>query len=149
MTVFTTEFTVQFRHCDVAGIVFYPRYVEMISDTIETWFAGGLDCNFHDLHLVRHLGVPTVRMEVDYKNPSYLGDVVSFDLTLTEIRTRSFSTRIHAHVAGETRLEARSTLVFVNSGNAFLGEGKMKPTTIPDDLKARMETFLEQPAPDC
>ena len=32
---FTAEMTVAFRHCDPAGIVFYPRYFEMINDFVE------------------------------------------------------------------------------------------------------------------
>ena len=33
---------VGFRHCDPAGIVFYPRYAEMVNDTVEHWFKHGL-----------------------------------------------------------------------------------------------------------
>ena len=30
---------IRFRHCDAAGIVFYPRYFEMMNDLVEDWFA--------------------------------------------------------------------------------------------------------------
>ena len=29
MSAFTLPFTIRFRHCDAAGIVFYPRYFTM------------------------------------------------------------------------------------------------------------------------
>ena len=35
---FTTTRKVRFEHCDPAGIVFYPRYFEMINGTVEDWF---------------------------------------------------------------------------------------------------------------
>ena len=39
MAQFATEILVRFQHCDPAGIVFYPRYFEMISQSVEEWFA--------------------------------------------------------------------------------------------------------------
>ena len=39
MTVFTVDIPVRFQHTDPAGIVFYPRYFEMINQVIEDWFA--------------------------------------------------------------------------------------------------------------
>ena len=39
MAVFETVIPVRFQHCDPAGIVFYPRYLEMINQTVEEWFA--------------------------------------------------------------------------------------------------------------
>ena len=143
MPAYKTPVTVLFRHCDVAGIVFYPRYVEMVNDVIERWFDEALGCSFKQMHLERHAGIPTVRLEVDYTAPASLGDVLEFNITLTEIRNSSFSTRIIA-MHGETKvMEVRSTLVWVDSGNAFMGEAKMKAVRIPDDIRAGMEKFLE------
>lgn len=38
--------------CDAAGIAYYPRYVEMLSQVIERWFTDALDYGFHDMHLI-------------------------------------------------------------------------------------------------
>ena len=35
---FTFLQKVQFKHCDPAGIVFYPRFIEMINDAVEAMF---------------------------------------------------------------------------------------------------------------
>ena len=40
---FTYPHKVLFRHCDPAGIVFYPRYFEMMNDTVEAFFGTALD----------------------------------------------------------------------------------------------------------
>ena len=40
---FTYEEKVLFRHCDPAGIVFFPRYFEMINDCVEYFFADTLN----------------------------------------------------------------------------------------------------------
>ena len=59
MPAYKTPITVLFRHCDVAGIVFYPRYVEMVNDVIERWLDEALGCSFKEMHLERHAGIPT------------------------------------------------------------------------------------------
>ena len=33
---------IEWGHCDPAGIVFYPRYVELCNEMVEDWFADGL-----------------------------------------------------------------------------------------------------------
>src|SRR5260370_493059 len=37
-SAFVSQVQVLFRHCDPAGIVFYPRYFEMVNDLVEEWF---------------------------------------------------------------------------------------------------------------
>ena len=41
-------------------------------------------------------------------------------------------------------MQVRSTLVFIRSGNAFLGEDKMTSVSIPDDLRNAMTRYLDQ-----
>lgn len=70
---FTTTAPVRFAHVDAAGIVFYPRYFEMLNAAVEDWFAH-LGCDFKTLHLDRRLGVPTVDLRCTFMAPSQLGD---------------------------------------------------------------------------
>jgi 4-hydroxybenzoyl-CoA thioesterase len=37
---------VLFKHCDPTGIVFYPRFFEMINDAVEAMFSDLLDRPF-------------------------------------------------------------------------------------------------------
>lgn len=143
MPAFIAPTTILFRHCDVAGIVFYPRFVEMLNDVIERWFEEALGCPFREMHLQRNAGIPTVRLEVDYKAPASLGDVVEYNLTVREIRNSAFSVRVVGMLGETTVMEARSTLVWTRSGSAFKGEGAMKSLPIPDDIRANMKKFLE------
>ena len=50
---------VMFKHCDPAGIVFYPRYFEMMNDVVESFFAECLGLPFERLLVTA--GVPTVQ----------------------------------------------------------------------------------------
>ena len=50
---------VLFKHCDPAGIVFFPRYFEMMNDCVETFF-DEIGLPFDDMHTWG--GVPTVNV---------------------------------------------------------------------------------------
>ena len=56
MTVFRFKQKVLFKHCDPAGIVFFPRYFEMMNDCVETFFdeALGIPVSY------THLTLPTI-----------------------------------------------------------------------------------------
>ena len=74
-----------FKHCDPAGIVFYPRYTEMLHDTVENWFNHGLKQSFHDLHMNRNMGIPTVNLQIDFRTPCKLGDVITSKLSVKHL----------------------------------------------------------------
>ena len=46
---FTYKQKVLFKHCDPAGIVFYPRFFEMINDAVEALFSDVLNWPFEYL----------------------------------------------------------------------------------------------------
>ena len=46
---------VRFGHCDPAGIVFYPRYFEMLNALVEDWISEGL-AEYYAIELVRRAG---------------------------------------------------------------------------------------------
>ena len=71
---FISRQQVRFAHVDAAGIVFYPRYFEMLNAAIEDYFAEYVGVDFRALHIVRGLGVPTVKIEAEFAAPSRRGD---------------------------------------------------------------------------
>jgi 4-hydroxybenzoyl-CoA thioesterase len=64
---FQTTALVRFAHIDAAGIVFYPRYLEMLNGAVEDWCDQALGADFYTLHVVRKIGLPTVKLQVDFK----------------------------------------------------------------------------------
>ena len=75
---FTFTQKVLFRHCDPAGIVFYPRYFEMINDCVEAFFES-LNYPFYEMHKAGH-GVPTAQIETRFIAPSRHGEVLDLQL---------------------------------------------------------------------
>jgi len=136
MTAFTVEIPVRFQHTDPAGIVFYPRLFEMINQVVEDWFAEGLGLDFQTLHGRHYCGVPTVRMECDFKKPSRLGDRLVFSLRVASLGRCSFTLEIAADCDGEERLSAKAVLAYVTLDD-------IAPTIIPDRLRRSMSQFCD------
>src|SRR6202021_3747690 len=67
--VYRKDIVVRFADCDPAGIVFYPRYLEMFNDLVEQWFREELHWSFAELVTNRGWGLPTVHLEVDFVAP--------------------------------------------------------------------------------
>ena len=110
---------VGFAHCDPAGIVFYPRYFEMVNATVEEWFETALGFSFAKIHGDMACAVPTAAINIDFLHPSRLGDVLEFRLYVTRLGRSSIDLQIAAVQAdapdasdGTDRFTMTSTLVF-------------------------------------
>ncbi len=135
MAAFSSDIPVRFQHTDPAGIVFYPRYFEMINQLVEDWFAEGLGIDFHTLHARDGRGVPTVHLEADFRRPSRLGEVLSFALVVSELGGSTFTLEVTASCDGEQRLRATVVLAYV----ALDG---LRAQRLPAGLRAAMERYL-------
>ncbi|HZU63293.1 MAG TPA: thioesterase family protein [Novosphingobium sp.] len=111
MIPFATTAKVRFAHVDPAGIVFYPRYFEMLNGAVEDWFALGLGQDFRHLHLDRKVGTPTVKLEATFSAPSFLGDDLDITITPLSLGRSSCPLRVVFACRGELRLTAEVVLV--------------------------------------
>lgn len=126
---------IRFQHCDPAGIVFYPRYFEMLNETVEDWFET-LGMPFATMHGPAQVGVPTAHIDIDFHAPSRLGEVLEFQLAARRIGGASLDLSIVAGCGGQKRLTAQLTLVFIS-----MGDGRPRPW--PDDLRRAIEQQLQ------
>lgn len=132
--IFTTTTKVRFAHTDPAGIIFYPRYFEMLNQVMEDWFADGLGYSFRELVLEHGMGVPAVHVDAEFVSPSELGDVILFSLVVEDIGRSSCRVRVIGRVGDEIRVKMRLTVV-----HAAMRE--RSSALWPDALRARMELF--------
>ena len=128
---------VYFQHCDPAGIVFYPRYFEMINTVVEEWFAQRLNVPFETLHGSMRAAVPTVSINIDFHAPSRHGDILEFRLRPTRIGQSSVDLVIEAYCGPTKRLSLKSILVFTS-------EHSERSKSWPDDIRARMSQELNE-----
>lgn len=123
---------VRFQHCDPAGIVFYPRYVEMINATIEDWFADCVGISFAEIHVTRNVAIPVVSLSVEFSAPSRLGEELTFQLDVQRLGSSSVTLGITAHCRDEARLASKVTLVFIDKAD-------MRAKPWPDDFRSGMK----------
>lgn len=136
MAGYTYRNAVMFQHCDPAGIVFYPRYFEMINEVVETLFRDALRWPFAEMHVRERMGVPAGRISTDFHAPSRLGDVLDWRLVVTRIGGASLDATVSAACAGEARLTAELTLVYVDLD-------AMRSVRWPEDKRDALAQFME------
>ncbi|MEM1274136.1 MAG: thioesterase family protein [Pseudomonadota bacterium] len=125
--MFTRSETILFRHCDPAGIVFFPRFFEMANDTVEAYFAA-LGHDFAGLHNAN--AVPTAAISATFHAPARLGDVLTLALTLIKLGRTSLAYRI-----ASAAFTVEATLVHTDD--------TLRPTPWPDALRAKLSQDLE------
>jgi 4-hydroxybenzoyl-CoA thioesterase len=130
---------IEFNHCDPAGIVFYPRYLEMVNSVIENFFADVIGRSFASMHNRQETGgtdngVPTVAMEVTFRRPSRLGDKVRFGLRVEKIGGSSVVMVIDGTGPDGPRMQARMTLAWVAG---------LKAAPWPDEMRAALARYKE------
>lgn len=126
---FVSRQQVRFAHVDAAGIVFYPRYFEMLNAAVEDYFAEVVGVGFAEMHGQRRLGVPTVRLETDFAAPSRLGDLLDFELRVTAVGRSSLGLSVAVRCGADVRISMSVTLVCMDldAGRALAW---------PDDMRS-------------
>jgi len=123
---------IRFAHCDPAGIVFYPRYFEMMNAAVEDWFAKAIGVDFAAMHLDRRLGTPTVSLSCEFLAPARLGEELEIAITVNKVGSSSCEVDYLLSVGGETRATARGVLVCMSLDTA-------RSTPWPDRIRKAME----------
>jgi 4-hydroxybenzoyl-CoA thioesterase len=126
---------VRFGDCDAAGIVFYPRYLEMFNSLVEDWYRDALLFSFTEIVTTRGWGLPTVHLEVDFAASSVFGEHLSATLYVREIGTSSLTLDISLQGPdGSDRVRGKIVLVLSDRRNH-------KAIPIPADVRRRILAF--------
>lgn len=133
---FSREEVVRFSHCDPAAIVYYPQYMVMLNTLVEDWFDRGLGIRYAELITRRRLGLPTVRLEVDFTAVSRLGDTLLQSLRIVQLGRSSLHVGFEFEGGDELRLRARQVLVCTSLEDH-------RPRPLPEDVRAAMLPYLE------
>jgi 4-hydroxybenzoyl-CoA thioesterase len=133
---FQTTVLVRFADCDPAGIVFYPRLLEMFNNLVEDWCSAALKFSFDDIVLKRGWGLPTVHLEADFIAPSRLGEVLTAKLFVRSIGTSSINADIVLCGPDEAeRVLGKIVLVLID------GQSN-RALPFPDTLRNRISAFV-------
>ena len=141
---FQQSVKVRFAHCDPAGIVFYPRYFEMINNVVEDWLAEALRWSLSYIVTERREGFPTVNVECQFLNSARLGDVLEFQLSVTKLGRSSCALLVQASCQEETVLKANLVLVYTSLGSGQAESERERSLEIPSALRDQMTQYLIQ-----
>lgn len=130
---------IRFKHVDYAGIVFYPRFLEMLNDLVEDWFEEALDRPFSKIHETN--GIPTVDLKVQFKKAARIGETLNKQLWVSKLGGASVTCGFRFEdETGKTCLEGEVTLVNValNKDNQDL-----KAEPFSDETRTKINHYLE------
>ena len=128
---YTRTIAVEFNHCDPAGIVFYPRYFEMLNSVVENFFDEELHYPFARMHVEEGFAVPTARIDTVFHAPSRLGERLEFGLEVTRVGRTSLHLTLRAEGGDGLKLTAQSVLVFVNRDG--------RPERWPEEVREKLD----------
>jgi 4-hydroxybenzoyl-CoA thioesterase len=132
---YEAEIPVRFADCDAAGIVFYPRYLEMFNGLVENWFRDELQFSFTEIVTHRGWGLPTVHLEVDFVAPSRFDETLSATLTVSRVGRTSVGLEILFR-GQDTVDRVRGKVVLVLIDRAI-----QRAIPWPSDLRERILAF--------
>jgi len=133
--MFTTTILVRFGDLDAAGIAYYPNLVNFLHEAFEDFFTGHVGRPYPEVFR-EGLGVPTVKLEMEFLSPVRYGDHVDMDVVIEHVGKSSVRIRYSASVEGRPVFLARSTAVIVDMRS-------FTPAPIPSWLRERFEAAME------
>lgn len=128
---------IRFQHIDYAGIVFYPRFFEMLNCLVEDWFEEALNRPFSKMHETN--GIPTVDLKVQFKNPARLGEILTKKLWVKNLGGASILCGFQfENEQGKTVLEGEVTLV-----NVHIAEDRhtIKAEPFNEEMKSKIMNY--------
>ena len=140
-TSFVRERLIRFSDCDPAGIVFYPQYFVMFNGLVEDWVEEVLGVGYRRLIIERRIGLPTVKLDAEFRAVSRMGDRVSLGLDVARLGGRSLSLDLRCVGTGpdgseELRMRIRQVLVTTSLETH-------RSIDVPADLRVAIERHAE------
>lgn len=135
---FIKEEKIRFQHVDYAGIVFYPRFLEMLNTLVEDWFEEALERPFSTIHETN--GIPTVDLKVQFKKAARLGETLTKYLWVKNLGGASVNCGFRfKDEEGNTCLEGEVTLVNVAISK---DRNAIKAEPFSEDMKEKITPYI-------
>jgi 4-hydroxybenzoyl-CoA thioesterase len=132
----TRQFTIEWGHCDPAGIVFNSRFFEFFDWGTWTLFEAALGVKPHELGTTYGImGIPLVDAGARFLAPARFGDPVELTSRVSEFRRSSFDVAHQLYVHGALAVEGSETRVWAVRDAA--DSSKIKSQPIPPEVTAR------------
>jgi len=135
---FEYPFEVRLNDTDAAGVLFFAHLFRHAHEAYESLMTAA---GFPLKDLIRQgTALPIVRAEADYKAPMHLGDRVRVEVTVGDVRQRSFSLDYRF-------LDARG-LLLARAGTVHVLKGPGQDPTLPDAFGQALARWRLAPEPE-
>jgi 4-hydroxybenzoyl-CoA thioesterase len=132
------QLTVEWGHCDPAGIVFNPRFFEYFDWGTWGLLEAALGVKAHELASTYGImGIPLVDAGAKFLGPAKFGDVVELTSWVSEFRRSSFDVIHELRVHGALAVEGKETRVWAIRDAS--DPMKIKSQPIPPEVIARFD----------
>jgi 1,4-dihydroxy-2-naphthoyl-CoA hydrolase len=136
---FEYAFEVRLNDTDAAGVLFFAHLFRHAHEAYESLMTAA---GFPLKDLIRQgTALPIVRAEADYKAPMHLGDQVRVEVTVGDIRQRSFSLDYRF-------LDARG-LLLARAGTVHVLKGPGQSPRLPATLGQALARWQSDEDPQC
>ena len=125
----------RFGDCDLTGIAYHPAYLSMLVDVNEAMFAS-FGVTWRELMFERHLGLPSVRMVIEFKKPAVYGDVLDFNVNVKKVGRASLELYTVVEANGEVLWTIEQTIVMTSTETH-------SSHPWPDDCRAGLEGYMD------
>ena len=128
--------TVRFSDCDPAGIVYTPRFIDLVNGVIEDFFIGQLRIDYHALIRTDRIGLGYKSVDTDFFKPAFMGDRLSFTVLIEHIGRTSVIFSVHCVREIEEVMRCRLVMVTtsLNTNSAI---------NIPVNLKDALTAYRD------
>jgi 4-hydroxybenzoyl-CoA thioesterase len=134
--VYHRQFTVEWGHCDPAGIVFNSRFFEFFDWSAWLMFETALGVRPADLGTAFGIvGIPLVDARARFIRPAKFNDVADIASEVSEFRRSSFEVKHRISIGGALAVEGSETRVWAAQDPQ--NPVKLKGIPIPDAVIER------------
>jgi 4-hydroxybenzoyl-CoA thioesterase len=134
--VFRRQMTIEWGHCDPAGIVFNSRFFEFFDHSTWLLFEAALGVKPQDLaKRFGVIGIPLVDARANFLKPAKFGDVIEIASRVAEFRRSSFEVEHTISVGGALAVEGGETRVW--AARSKDDPEKIAAIPIPAEVVAR------------
>ena len=140
MTYFsnTRQVTVEWGHCDPAGIVFNPHFFEYFDASTVLLFEKALGMKKIDMMKIFDGDFPLVDARAKFLMPARFGDVVEITSQIAEFKRSSFRVQHLITNQGKLAVDGQETRVWVGLNTEDPAGIKSRP--IPEAIISRLKT---------
>jgi 4-hydroxybenzoyl-CoA thioesterase len=131
------ELTVEWGHCDPAGIVFHPRFIEYFDWACALLLEKATGFNKSQLReAYGFAGFPIVDLQARFLLPVTYGDDIKIFSTIASLKRSSFGIKHCLTKNGAVAVECTQTRVWCVADPA--DPKKLKAAAVPDEVVARL-----------